>query len=409
MRTLLITGPGGAGRTTVAAATAAATAARGLRVLLLSADHGAGLDTVLGTPLGAGTVPTQVTGAPGLWAARIDATASFRKDATDLQDHLGALFDLLGAAPLDPEEITELPGAEVLTLLRALRDAAAKAGTPDAWDVVVADLPPTHTAIAVLSLPEQLRRYLRRLVPAERQAARALRPVLAQLAGVPMPDERLYEAAGRVERELGAAQAVLQDAGTTVRLVVEPGPSSDAALRPARAALALFGHRLEALIANRLLPTGSADPFLGGLSGQQQKHLKTLYTEYEEHGHQGTAVHEVPHLGRDPRGADDLATLGRTLAAAAHPGPGGPAGPPWTVEDRLSADGYFLWRLPLPGATRDSLDLVRRGEELVLDVAGFRRIVRLPSALRRCTVAGAALREGVLQVRFTPDPQIWPR
>jgi arsenite-transporting ATPase len=29
--------------------------------------------------------------------------------------------------------------------------------------------------------------------------------------------------------------------------------------------------------------------------------------------------------------------------------------------------------------------------------------------LRRCTVAGAALREGVLQVRFTPDPQIWPR
>jgi arsenite-transporting ATPase len=97
------------------------------------------------------------------------------------------------------------------------------------------------------------------------------------------------------------------------------------------------------------------------------------------------------------------------MAAAAHPGPGGPAGPPWTVEDRLSADGYFLWRLPLPGATRDSLDLVRRGEELVLDVAGFRRIVRLPSALRRCTVAGAALREGVLQVRFTPDPETWPR
>ncbi|MCO6723026.1 ArsA family ATPase, partial [Streptomyces sp. Vc714c-19] len=39
----------------------------------------------------------------------------------------------------------------------------------------------------------------------------------------------------------------------------------------------------------------------------------------------------------------------------------------------------------------------------------FRRIVPLPSALRRCTVAGAALREGVLAVRFTPDPRLWPQ
>jgi arsenite-transporting ATPase len=409
VRTVLITGAGGAGRTTVAAATAAATAARGLRVLLLSTHHGAGLDTLLGTPLGAGSTAAQVTGAPGLWAARVDAQTSFRKDAADLQGHLGSLFDLLGAAPLDPEELTELPGAEASALLRALRDAAAVSDTPDAWDVVVVDLPPTPVALAVLALPEQLRRYLRRLVPAERQAARALRPVLAQLAGVPMPAERLYEAAGRAELELGAAQAVLQDTGTTVRLVVEPGPSADAATRTARAALALYGYRLEALIANRLLPTGSADPFLAGLSGRQQKHLKAMYSEYEEHGHQGTTVHEVPHLGRDPRGADDLTAMGRVLAAAAHTGPGGPAGPPWTVEDRMAADGYFLWRLPLPGATRDSLDLVRRGEELVVDAEGFRRIVRLPSALRRCAVAGAALRDGALQVRLTPDPGLWPR
>ncbi|NDZ97922.1 ArsA family ATPase, partial [Streptomyces sp. SID10116] len=38
-----------------------------------------------------------------------------------------------------------------------------------------------------------------------------------------------------------------------------------------------------------------------------------------------------------------------------------------------------------------------------------RRIVTLPSALRRCTVAGAGLREGELRVRFAPDPDLWPR
>ncbi|NEC70894.1 ArsA-related P-loop ATPase, partial [Streptomyces rochei] len=39
MRTILITGPGGSGRTTVAAATALAAARRGTRTLLLGADR----------------------------------------------------------------------------------------------------------------------------------------------------------------------------------------------------------------------------------------------------------------------------------------------------------------------------------------------------------------------------------
>ncbi|MFD0330927.1 hypothetical protein ACFQZC_28880 [Streptacidiphilus monticola] len=29
--------------------------------------------------------------------------------------------------------------------------------------------------------------------------------------------------------------------------------------------------------------------------------------------------------------------------------------------------------------------------------------------MRRCTVAGAALRDGVLAVRFAPDVQLWPK
>ncbi|WP_308403761.1 ArsA-related P-loop ATPase [Streptomyces sp. Vc17.3-30] len=40
MRTVLVTGPGGAGRTTLAAATARAAARTGTRVLLLTADPG---------------------------------------------------------------------------------------------------------------------------------------------------------------------------------------------------------------------------------------------------------------------------------------------------------------------------------------------------------------------------------
>lgn len=69
----------------------------------------------------------------------------------------------------------------------------------------------------------------------------------------------------------------------------------------------------------------------------------------------------------------------------------------------------LVWVVPLPRAEKRELDLIRRGDELLLTVGPYRRIVPLPSALRRCTVSGAALADGELRIRFTPDPGLWPR
>lgn len=88
-------------------------------------------------------------------------------------------------------------------------------------------------------------------------------------------------------------------------------------------------------------------------------------------------------------------------------GPGTDVAHGW-VEDRLTEDGKLVWHLPLPGATREELELVRRGDELTVGVGPYRRVLALPSALRRCRVSGAALNGGALRVRFTPDPGLWP-
>ncbi|MGW2414337.1 ArsA family ATPase [Streptomyces tubercidicus] len=398
MRIVLVTGAGGAGRTTLAAATALAGARRGERALLLTTGSSAP-ETVLGTPLGA-DAPTLI--APGLHARRIDSGDRFRQEFLAFQERAGAALDLLGAAPLDEDELTELPGSEDFALLHALRTAHAS----DDWDLVVVDMPPAAETVRLLALPAQVRRYLRRLLPPERQAARALRPVLAQLAGVPMPAQKLYDAAERWETELAAVQRTIDDPGTSVRLVTDAGPVAAATLRSVRAGLALHGRRTDGVIVNRLLPTGSADPFLAGLSGSQQTALKALREEFPD-----VPVHEVPHLGHDPQGVDELDELiGR---AAGGIGPDRPAdGPhtdPWTVEDRLATDGILVWRVPLPGAERRGLGLVRRGDEIVVSVGRFRRIRTLPSALRRCTVSGAGLRDGALEIRCTPDPDLWPK
>src|SRR4029450_11818324 len=50
------------------------------------------------------------------------------------------------------------------------------------------------------------------------------------------------------------------------------------------------------------------------------------------------------------------------------------------------------------------MDLVRRGNELVLTVGDSRRLLALPAALWRCEVVGAELVAGRLSVRFgTPE------
>ncbi|MEV8002306.1 ArsA-related P-loop ATPase [Streptomyces parvus] len=393
MRTVLVTGPGGAGRTTVAAATALAAADRGSRTLLLSAEAIPGFPAAIG--------PTQVT--DRLDHVRIDSGEHFRAELTELQNRASGVLDLLGAGRLDGEELTELPGSPQLALLHTLRRAAE--GDLSGYDTLVVDLPPLTEALALLALPEQLRRYLRRLLPAERQAARALRPVLAQLAGVPMPAQWLYEAAARKDEELAAVQALIEDGTTTLRLVAEPGPAAEDALRTARTGLALHGLTADLLVASRVLPRHSSDPWFAALAARQEKCL--------DHWHQDLApvlpVHEAAHLGRDPEGADDLAAL--EIPAPDERPPGRAGDPWWTEEEQDTDDGTttIAWCLPLPGAAKEDLRLVRRGDELLLTVGPFHRIVRIASALRRCTVSGAALADGVLRVRFTPDPALWPR
>ncbi|MFI7386845.1 ArsA-related P-loop ATPase [Streptomyces sp. NPDC049813] len=363
MRTLLVTGPGGSGRTTVAAATALRAARDGLRTHLITGED-------LAQP-------------PGVTVTRLAPADDFRDDLLALQDRARSALDLLGAARLDADELTPLPGSDELALLRALRDSAA-----GPHDLVVVDLPPAPRAVAVLALPGQLRRYLRRLLPAERQAARALRPVLGRLAGVPMPAEWLYETAARWDAELAATQAVIDADTTLVRLVAEPTPAADRILRTTRLGLSLHGLRTETLIANRVWPDGSADPWLADAAARQRKTVAAWQDAYE-----------IPHLGHDPLPAD---------LAVPPPGASAPR-VPWPVEDRLAEDGVLLWRIPLPGAVREELTLVRRGDELVVGAGPFRRVVPLPSAPRRCTVAGAGLVDGELRVRFAPDPDLWPR
>ncbi|MDH6127250.1 ArsA-related P-loop ATPase [Kitasatospora sp. GP82] len=383
MRTILVSGDGSA---LIAAATALHAAGRGRRTLLLAAaDPHRALDAALGIRLTERPAPY----AEHLTAARVDEQDAFRSALDGFGDRLGPALDLIGAVPLDPEELTPLPGIRQLALLRALRTAEA--------EVLVVAAPDPAELIATLALPEQLTRYLERLLPEQRQAARALRPLLAAVAGMPMPADWLFEARTKAAAVLAEARAVVEDPGTSVRLVVDADHYSPDELRRIRAGLALHGQRLDAVVAHRALPVAaldSPDPWLAARAARERDRLAGLAEE----------LGELPLLiGRRPE--PTLEGVAAQLYGDIEPVP---YETPWRVEDRLAEEGLLIWCLALPGADRSDLELVRRGDELVIGLGSYRRILPLPSALRRCTVQGAGMSEGVLSVRFAPDPALWP-
>ncbi|WP_436787250.1 ArsA family ATPase [Yinghuangia sp. YIM S10712] len=394
-RVLLVTGTGGAGRTTVAAATAAASARAGTRTLLLGADGTADAETVLGAALG--SEPVEI--APRLHAARVVVRDELEREVLRMQEQFGGFLAMAGIDPLDPEEITPVPGAADALTLRVLARHLGPTAAPARWDLVVVDLPTVDRAVLTLALPESLARYLDRLLPVERQAARALSPVLAAFAGVPMPDEQLFETARVGIAELDAIRAMLDAPTTTVRLVTKAGAVAATADRRAASALALHGRRVDDVVVNSALSIGGS----AHLPEKRAEDLRRLFPEAD--------VVVLEPAAEEPIGTEALVAFGAGLPPVTAPGVGEPVAPDThAAAFDIESDGdRLVLVVPLPGADRGELDLLRRGDDLIVTVGAHRRLLPLPSALRRCVIEGAGLRAGALRVRFVPDPAVWMR
>jgi arsenite-transporting ATPase len=392
VRVLLFTGKGGVGKTTAAAATATLAAGRGLKTLVVSTDAAHSLADAFGTPLAG--LPTEIDA--GLYGQQVDAQQRFERTWRDVQDYLVTVLDSVGVDPLEAEELTVLPGAEEVLALLEVRNQVSSGR----WDLVVVDCAPTAETLRLLALPEALNWYVERIFPLERRVVRSLRPVLSRVAGVPMPQDAVFDAVERLHRELADVRRVLTDPErTSVRLVLTPESVVVAEARRTLTSLSLYGYRVDAVLANRIFPAGGNDAWLAGWVAAQRAQLEAVEESFAP-----LPVHRSPYRAGEPVGLAELAAFAAEAYGDVDPFAVGEA-PALMSVDR-TVDGFAL-SLALPLAEVGDVDLVRRGDELVVTVGSHRRLLALPSALRRCVVTGAALRGGRLSVDFVPDPEQW--
>ncbi len=387
MRIILFTGKGGVGKTTVAAGTAALSASAGLRTLVMSTDSAHSLADAFGVRVGGD--PTAV--APGLFVQQVDAQRRFEESWVEVQRYLLTVLDAAGVDPITAEELTVLPGAEeVLALLELRRQVLS-----GPWDVVVVDCAPTAETLRLLALPEALGWYMDRVFPAERRIVKALRPVLSKAAGVPMPQDDVFDAVERLHRDLEQVQEILTGKETSVRLVLTPEHVVVAEARRSLTTLSLFGYQVDGVVANRVFPGEGADAWRSGWVASQSEVLRVVDESFV-----GLSVWRSAYQPSEPAGVEQLSAF----AAAAY-GDDDPLAPPdgeGPVTVRRTATGATL-RMALPFVDRTEVDLARHGDELVVTVGSYRRLLALPTALRQHRVAGARVVDGGLHVRFVPD------
>jgi arsenite-transporting ATPase len=226
---------------------------------------------------------------------------------------------------------------------------------------------------------------------------KVVRPLMARVAT--LPEDRVFEAVTRLHADLAEVRALLTSDHTSVRLVLTPEVVVAAETRRTLTSLALYGYRVDGLVANRVLPE-SADPWVAGWVVAQAELLSAVRADVAP-----LEVRVSPYAAAEPVGTEALAALAETLYGDSDPLAVHDTAALVTVD--RDSDGFLL-SLALPLASIEDLDLARSGDELVLTVAGHRRLLALPSALRRCDIAGARLVDGRLVVRFEPDADLWP-
>src|SRR3954454_16120852 len=160
-RTILYTGKGGVGKTSVAAATARRCAEAGLRTVVLSTDPAHSLSDSLEAELG--SAPTAC--GDNLWGQEVQAQEEMERHWEAVQDWMGEMLVERGIDRIAADELTVPPGMdELFSLLQIKRHREA-----DEFDAIIVDCAPTGETLRLLSFPDVASWWLERVFPIERR------------------------------------------------------------------------------------------------------------------------------------------------------------------------------------------------------------------------------------------------
>ena len=190
-------------------------------------------------------------------------------------------------------------------------------------------------------------------------------------------------------------RALLTGDDASVRIVLTPESVVLAEARRSLTTLSLYGYRVDGVVANRVFPAEGADDWRAGWVVAQD----AVLAEVEE-SFAGLPLWRSEYRPGEPVGVAAV----RDLAADTYAGTDPLAAPEGEGPFRVTSDRHgTVLHLALPLAGKADVDLARNGDDLVVTVGSYRRLLTVPAGLARLRVAGARVEDGELQVRFVEE------
>ncbi|MDL5361624.1 TRC40/GET3/ArsA family transport-energizing ATPase [Halalkalicoccus sp. NIPERK01] len=253
---VLYGGKGGVGKTTMAAATALASARDGTATLVVSTDPAHSLSDTLETPIPG--EPTRIRDEIPLFAAEIDPDEAVEEGLLGGENPLGGFDGLLGDAGGADEDGEgglgdllsggSMPGADEAAAMRQLLQYL----DDDRFDRVVIDTAPTGHTLRLLELPEVMDSMLGRVMQFRQRMQGMVEGMKGMFGGEPPEGGRadLDDLRERIER----LRATLRDpAKTDFRIVMVPEEMSVVESKRLLARLEEFEIPVSTVVVNRVM------------------------------------------------------------------------------------------------------------------------------------------------------------
>ncbi|NJP06005.1 MAG: ArsA family ATPase [Chloroflexaceae bacterium] len=391
MRTLIFTGKGGVGKTSVAASTALRAADMGLRTLVMSTDPAHSLADSLDMEQQLGPEPVVI--APNLHALEVSIYHDIESNWGQVRQHFAELMAQQGVEGILADEMSILPGMEeAFPLLRIKRHREA-----NDYDLMIIDCAPTGETLRLLSSPETFKWAISMLRNAEnfivRPLLRPMSKVNPSLNKVVAPVE-VYEAVNDMFTQMEGVTRLLTDPNeTSVRLVMNPEKMVIKESQRALTYLSMYGLTVDTIIVNKILPINQDSGYLNHWRDIQQRYLQEV-----EHSFQPLPIHYVPYYAEEVVGLDRLRIMGTDIYGDENPTEVLYNQSPLEISKYQQGD--YAIRIKLPFAEVEQLDLFQNGDELVIQIGDFRRILTLPTSLTGLEAGQAEMEDDWLIVPF---------
>jgi arsenite-transporting ATPase len=258
------------------------------------------------------------------------------------------------------------------------------------------DSAPTGETLRLLSFPDVLNWWMKRLFPVERQVARAIRPVLKPLLNVPIPDEGVMDSIQQLFPQIDKMRSLLTNPEiTSIRLVTNPEKMVIKQTQRTFTYLNLYGYSTDLVVCNRLIPESVTDHYFDYCKINQGQYYKEIKERFAP-----LTVLTLPLLEQEVVGLNMLQKSAEELYGDRDPMIIFFHGKAHTFD---KVNGRYILNFDFPYTRKEEISIVKNSDELVVQVGAYRRNIILPRAVVNLPVEGAKLENKKLEIRFAPD------